>query len=154
MKQLKQLKQFERIETIETIWNNFKQFYFHKTWYKIYMLHFNIIHKSTGVTWDVGPYKLIRLPRHPNLIKCNKYKIIAITILITLKQSYYNSLTCEEHTTNSNIPDYPDYIHKRNNRKFHSKILRTKKLHLKNRSCMNFRKKNNAIMVAPSISIF
>ena len=26
------------------------------------MLHWNIIHKSTGVTWNVGPYKLIRLP--------------------------------------------------------------------------------------------
>ena len=45
----------------------------------------------------MGPYKLIRLPGHPNLhlnlnlIKYNKYKIIAITILITLKWSYYNS---------------------------------------------------------------
>ena len=49
------------------IWNNLKQFYFHKTWYRIYMLHWNLIHKSTGVTWNVGPYKLIRLPGHHNL---------------------------------------------------------------------------------------
>ena len=48
-------------------WNNLKQFYFHKTWYRIYMLHWNIIHKSTGVTWNVGQYKLIRLPGHNNL---------------------------------------------------------------------------------------
>ena len=33
----------------------------------IYKLHWNIIHKSTGVTLTVGPYKLIRLPGHPNL---------------------------------------------------------------------------------------
>ena len=67
------------------------------------MLHWNIIHKSTGVTRNVGPYKLIRLPGHPNLnlnlnlIKYNKHKIIAITILITLKWSYYNSFTYQEH---------------------------------------------------------
>ena len=47
--------------------NSLKQFYFHKTWCRIYNLHWNIIHKSTGVTWNVGPYKLIRLPGHPNL---------------------------------------------------------------------------------------
>ena len=51
----------------------------------------------------MGIYKLIRLPGHPNLnlnlnlIKYNKYKIIAITILITLKWSYYNSFTYQEH---------------------------------------------------------
>ena len=28
----------------------------------IFKSHWNIIHKSTGVTWNVGPYKLIRLP--------------------------------------------------------------------------------------------
>ena len=33
----------------------------------IYKLHWNTIHKSTGVTWNVGLYKLIRLPGHPNL---------------------------------------------------------------------------------------
>ena len=32
-----------------------------------YKLHLNIIHKSTGVTWNVGPYELMRLPGHPNL---------------------------------------------------------------------------------------
>ena len=76
--------------TIETIWNNLKQFetiYFHKTWYRIYMLHWNIIQKSTGVTWNVGPYKLIRLPGHPNLnlnlniIKYNKYKIYCVNCI-------------------------------------------------------------------------
>ena len=52
------LKQFETM----------KQFYFHKTWCRIiYKLHWNIIHKSTGATWNVGPYKLIRLLGHPNL---------------------------------------------------------------------------------------
>ena len=33
----------------------------------------------------------------PNLVKYYKYKIIAITILITLRQSYYNSFTYQEH---------------------------------------------------------
>ena len=33
----------------------------------VYMLHWNIIHKSTGVTRNVCPYKLIWLPGHPNL---------------------------------------------------------------------------------------
>ena len=50
------------------LWNNLKQFYFHKTWYRIiYKLHWNIIHKSKEVTWNVGPHKLMRLPGHPNL---------------------------------------------------------------------------------------
>ena len=33
----------------------------------IYNWHWSIIYKSTGVTWNVGPYKLIWLPGHPNL---------------------------------------------------------------------------------------
>ena len=33
----------------------------------IYKLHWNIIHKTIEITWNVGPYKLIRLPGHPNL---------------------------------------------------------------------------------------
>ena len=33
----------------------------------IYNLHWNIIPKLIGVTWNVFPYKLIRLPGHPNL---------------------------------------------------------------------------------------
>ena len=86
----------------ETIWNNWSNFIStrHDTGY---MLHWNIIHKSTGVTWNMGPYKLTRLPGHPNLnlnfnlIKYNKYTIIAIAILITLKWSYYNSFTYQEH---------------------------------------------------------
>ena len=58
------------------------------------------------------------------LIKYNKtkYKITAITILITLKQSYLP----RTYPTNNNIADYPDYNHKTNNWKFHSKILKTK----------------------------
>ena len=50
------------------------------------------------------PYKLIRLPGNPNLnlnlnlIKYNKYKIIAITMLIMLKSSYYNSFTYQLRT--------------------------------------------------------
>ena len=67
----------------------------------IHKLHWNIIHKSAIVTWNVGPYKLIKLPGYPNLnlnlINYNKYKIIAITILITLRYYYYNSFTYQEH---------------------------------------------------------
>ena len=33
----------------------------------IYILHWNLIHKLIGVAWNVGTYKLIRLPGHPNL---------------------------------------------------------------------------------------
>ena len=97
------------------------------------MLHWNIIYKSTIVTWNVGPYKLIRLPGHPNLnlsltcIKYNKYEITAITILLLR----WNGLTIivsrtKNNPTNNNIPDYPDYNHKINNWKFPSKIPKTK----------------------------
>ena len=41
-----------------------------------YKLHWNIIPKSTRVTWNVGPYKLIRLPGHPNLnLIWSKYSV-------------------------------------------------------------------------------
>ena len=33
----------------------------------MYNLHWNLIHKFIGVSWNVGPYKIIRLPRHHNL---------------------------------------------------------------------------------------
>ena len=40
------------------------------------MLHWNIIHKSTGVTLNVGPYMLIGLPGHYKASRaCNIYSI-------------------------------------------------------------------------------
>ena len=71
------LKQFwNNLKQFETIWNNLKQFetifgtiLFPQDMIQdiLYKLHWNIIHKSTRVTWNVGPYKLIRLPGHSNL---------------------------------------------------------------------------------------
>ena len=38
------------------------------TWYNIYIVYIKIqMHKPIGVAWNVGPYKLNRLPGHPNL---------------------------------------------------------------------------------------
>ena len=127
----------------------------------IYTLHWNIIHKSTGVTWNVGPYKLIRLPGHPNLnlinvnlIKYNWYKITPITILITLKWSYYNSFTYQEHikltitfliiliiTTKEIVGN------------FTAKYPKPKTVTLEKPQLQACQKKN-AIIVAPSINIF
>ena len=51
----------------------------------IYKVHWNIIHKSIGVAWNVGPYKLIRLPGHLNLkLNLTKLNAISISIICTL----------------------------------------------------------------------
>ena len=47
-------------------WNKFISIR-HGTGYIQYILHWNVIPKSIGVAWNVGPYKLIRLPGHPNI---------------------------------------------------------------------------------------
>ena len=45
----------------------------------IYKLHWNIIHKSTGVTWNVSPYKLTRLPGHGIPVYIDTVSIKSIT---------------------------------------------------------------------------
>ena len=65
-----------------------KQFYFHESWCRfIYKLHWNIIHKSTGVRWNVGPYKLIRLPGHGQwnpTASCQADPYLRIDILMSI----------------------------------------------------------------------
>ena len=53
------LKQFETI--LELFFSTT-----HYTGYKLYNIDWNIIHKSTRVTCNVGTHKLIRLPGYPN----------------------------------------------------------------------------------------
>ena len=61
----------QRSKCSTVIWNNLKQFetilFPQDMIQDIYKLHWNIIHKSIGVTWNVGSNKLLRLPGHPNL---------------------------------------------------------------------------------------
>ena len=62
----------------------------------IYKLHWNIIHKSTGVTWNVGPYKLIRLPGHPNLdVDVDTLMLLKTSLWLSSDSKYWWRLQVE-----------------------------------------------------------
>ena len=95
----------------------------------IYSLQRNAIRKSIGVAWYVGPYKLIRLPGHPNpkpnLIKYNRQPILTIItiLIITLNNLIIITILLTKNKPNYNIN--PDYYNNRNHWKFSSSILKT-----------------------------
>ena len=101
-----------------------------------------------------GPYKLIRLPASPapgnpnlNLIRYNKQTImITLTILITLKQCYYNNnFTYKNKLCYNNNPDYDN---KRNKEKIlvHYSKPNTITLEKQQARCMHVGKKNVIIV--------
>ena len=93
---------------------------------ELFSLHCNTIHKSTFVTWRVGPYKLIGLPGQPSLNLTNSshtkgtYNEVHLTNNAVhnnnsnyINQSYYNNNPANKNKQNYN--SNPDYNNKRNN---------------------------------------